>query len=365
MEKTKRKTDYIPAYIGPFTLRTKPKTLYRLQCMINNSKQRCKNELAKYNPLPDDKVTNDPIAKPFSMLQNQRKKAYARVSAIENYKSALVMLNDYVEWLREVTANPEDPWFAIPIYQVEKSTFDEFKNAGLFFKDYDSSQLKIGIHIPQETEHETTNFNGIFLDNRIRRSVIVICLAPYPNNYGYKFRNPYGIHEIPSLIAYRISGVKTRLNGHSKPVASKVSMQNCSTDEAILRHEKESALWEAQLYERLGALQNFHNFFKQLAELVSDKEDPWHHVPVHFVREKTFQKFVDNNKFYRYCNAAHAKIGIAMSEDTADTRYLLLQQRRKRQCFMPSEIIEHERFSDIILLVCIPPIPKWPILKWD
>ncbi len=362
---TKNNTKSTPAYIGPFTLRNKPKSLYQLQCMVTNAQERCNRELFKLLPLPDDMVTSDPIAKPFSALKRQRKNVYAQSLAIQNYQKVLVLLAGYIDWLRKVTTNPDDPWYNAPIYSVEKSTFDEFKSAGLFYRDFDTTQLKIGIHIPRETAHETEDFAGLFLKERIRKAVIVICLATFPKNSGYKFRNPYAIDEIPGAIAGRITGVRARINGERKPAAHKVSMQNCSTDEATRRHEKESALWESRLYERLITLQNFQNFFKNLSELTSNATDPWHNVPVHFVREKTFQKFIDDNKFYRYCNNAHAKIGVAMNEDTPDTRYQLLQQRRTRQCFVPDEITQHERFAGVVLLICIPPIPKWPILNWD
>lgn len=361
----KKITTFTPAYIGPFTLRNKPKSLYQLRCTVTNAQEKCTRELCKLLPLPDDTVTNDPIAKPFSALKRQRKYAYAQVSMLENYQNALNLLGQYIDWLREVSADPSDPWHGVLIYRIEKSTFDEFKAASLFYKSYDTSLLKIGIYIPHKTELETEDFADLFLEKRVPKSVIVICLAPFPKNGGYKFRNPYAISEIPNTIAHRINGVKARINGERKPAAHKVSMQNCSTDEAILRHEKESALWESRLYERMVTLQNFQNFFKNLSELTNDVTDPWHNVPVHFVREKTFQKFIDNDKFYRYCNNMHAKIGVAMAEDNPDTRYQLLQQRRKRQCFVPGEITQHERFSGAILLICIPPIPKWPILKWD
>lgn len=362
---TKNDTKSIPAYIGPFTLRNKPKSLYQLQCTVSNAQARCVRLLGKLLPLPDDKVTNDPIAKPFSSLKRQRKNAYEQISAIESYHNALNLLSQYIEWLREVTSNPEDPWHETLVYRVEKSTFDELKSAELFYKDYDTALLKIGIHIPRETAHETEDFAGLFLENRIRKAVIVICPAPFPKNGGYKFRNPYAISEVPGAIAHRITGVKARLRGERKPVASKVSQRNCDTDEAQLRYEKEYDLWETSLYARLVALQNFRDVFKNIAELTSNPDDPWHNVPVHFVREKTFKKFVETDKFYRYCRNPHVMVGVAMAEDTPDTRYQLLQQRRTRQCFAPGEITQHDRFSAAVLLICIPPIPKWPILKWD
>ena len=350
---TTKNTTYTPAHIGPFNIRNKPNSLEQLRHTITNAQEKCKRELCKLLPLPDDKVTNDPIKKPFSALKRQRKYAYEQVSTLENYRNALNLLEQYVNWLCEVT------------YRVEKSTFDEFKAASLFHKSYDTSLLKVGIYVPRETEVETEDFLDLFIEKRIARSIIVICLAPFPKNGGYKFRNPYSISEIPNLIAFRINGVRIRINGERKPAAYKVSMKNCSTDEALLRYEKESSIWETRLYERLITLQNFKSFFEKLAEITGNSNDPWHNVPVHFVREKTFQKFVENDKFYRYCNNSHAKIGVAMVEDTSDTRYQLLQQRRKRQCFVPDEITQHDRFSDVVLLVCIPPIPKWPILNWD
>ena len=365
MNQTFSNSTYTPAYIGPFTLRNKSQPLYKFQCMLTAADARCSRELAKLLPLPDDKVTNDPISKPFSALKHQRKNAYAQVSSITNYHNALKLLSQYIEWLREISANPEDPWHGIQIYRVEKTTFDELKTAALFYKSYDTSQLKVGIHIPGKTECETEDFTDLFIEERKQNTVIVVCLAPFPKNSGYIFRNPYGIHEISGVLHFRINGVKIRLNGERKPAAHKVSMKNCSTDEAILRYEKENKLWKNRLYERLGTLDYFQNFFKKLTEITSASDDPWHNVPVHFVQERTFQKFVDNDKFYRYYNNQNAKLGVAMAEDTPDTRYLLLQQRRKRQCFMPDEIIEHERFSEVVLLICIPPIPKWPILKWD
>lgn len=359
------KSDIVPAYIGPFTIRLQTKTPEQLQKTIINAHKKCERELRKLLPLPDDKVTNDPIRRPFSQLKREREKAYAQVFAIEDYKEALNGLLTFIEWLHTFINNPQDPWYNVPIYRIQQSTFEEFKNANMFYRDYDGTQLKIGIYIPREKEHKTVELKDLQISERIQKGVILIYLAPYPNHTPYKFRNPHTVGEFSINVSCRISAIKARLNGERKPVASKVSQQNCSVDEARLRYREESRHWEYALRERLAALQSLKTWANKLVVLTSSPEDPWHNIPVHFVRQGTFNKFMHSGKFYRYCSTPHAMIGVAMKEDTYETRNLLLNQRRTRQCFMPSEITEHERFSDVVLVVCIPPIPKWPILKWN
>ena len=359
------KSNVTPVFIGPFTVRAQTKTPDQLQKTVINAHKKCERELRKLLPLPNANVTNDPIRRPFSQLKREREKAYAQVAALEQHKTALNNLMTFINWLREFINNPEDPWYNIPIYRVQQSTFNEFKTAALFYRDFESNQLKIGIHIPREKEHQTVEFENVLICERIRKGVIFICLAPFPQNKSYAFRNPYSISSFANYIHNFSSAIKVRLNGDRKPVARKISQQNCSVDEANLRYKEEARLWEHALRERLAALNSFQEWANTLARLVSSPDDPWHNVPVHFVRERTFRKFIDNDKFYRYCATPHVMIGVAMSEDTYETRNLLLNQKRNRQCFMPAEITNHERFADVVLLVCVPPIPKWPILKWN
>ena len=78
-----------PTPIGPFTLRSQPKTLNQLQKTVINAHKNCERELRRLLPLPDDHVTNDPIRRPFSQLKREREKAYAEVSVLEQYKETL------------------------------------------------------------------------------------------------------------------------------------------------------------------------------------------------------------------------------------------------------------------------------------
>ncbi len=359
-------SDIVPAYIGPFTIRLQTKTPEQLQKTVINAQKKCECELRRLLPLPDDKVTNDPIRRPFSQLKREREKAYALYSAIDQHKTALYRLSSLIDWLKEFIDNPDDPWYSIPIYRIQQTTFEEFKTANLFYRDFNSTSLKIGFYIPQEKNYQTvTSLKELFIADRIRKGAIFIYLEPYPNQTPYKFRNPHTIGEFSINVSLSISTIKARLNGERKPVASKVSQQNCSVDEAQLRYREESKQWEYALRERLAALQALKAWTNKLVVLTSSPEDPWHNIPVHFVKQNTFNKFVHNGKFYRYCSTSHVMVGLAMKEDTYETRNLLLNQRRTRQCFMPSEITEQERFPGVVLMVCIPPVPKWPILKWN
>lgn len=353
-----------PAFIGPFTLRSKPKTINQLHRSAINAHKKCERELCKLLPLPNDLVSTS-LRLSHSQLKRMREKKYAQFAAIEGHKNALNSLLQLIEWMRGFIDNPNDPWYNVPIYRVQSTTFDEFKTAGLFYKDYDSTQFKVGIYVPRENTHKTVDFTDLFINERLPNAVIMICLAPFPKNEKYKFKNPYSILEFSNAINWRVTSVKNRLNGERKPVASKISQKNCSTDEAQLRYNKESHLWEISLRGRLVALQDIQRWCTFLLLITGEPSDPWHEMPVHFVHEKTFRRFVEEDKFYRYSDTTHAKIGLAMANDTPETRYILQNQKRNRQCSTPIELAEHKRFSDVVLLVCIPPIPKWPILKWD
>ena len=354
-----------PTPIGPFTLRSQPKTLNQLQKTVINAHKNCERELRRLLPLPDDHVTNDPIRRPFSQLKREREKAYAEVSVLEQYKESLNKLLSFISWLRKFNDNPQDPWYQIPIYKIQETTFDEFKTAALFYRDFDSVHLKIGIHFPREKEHQTVAFEELTLENRIRKGIILICLAPFPKSKEYKFRNPNTISEFESQISQRISALKVRLNGERRPVASKVSQRNCSSDEANFRYKKEAIIWENALRARLAALQNLKDWAKELTTLPATPDNVWPNTPVYFVRKSTFQKFVDNGHFFRYFSNPHMMVGLAIPEDTYETRNFLLNQKRSRQCFMPSELTHQKAPYATVLMVCIPPIPKWPILKWN
>ena len=354
-----------PTYIGPFTLRS-PISIHTLEKRIENGFDACHRALKKL-PTPPKLVTKSKWES-FAPIEREQKRIYAEQTELEQHLHALRILSEITTWIRSFNEDIKSPWYDTPIHMVQSQTFEELKTAGLFYKDFDSNKLKIGIHILREPAHETVDvWHKLFIKEKFNKAVIVIYLAPFPKNKEYKFSNPYSIKDVPNAIDLRINSTKKRLNGKRKPVAWKVSQERCSYSEAQRRYEKEAHLWEVKLRERLAALNYIHGWFKSLTELIQNDnyEDPWRNVPVHFVRERTFQRFVVKDKFYRYCDGNHIKVGIAMANDTRETRNILLNQKRERQCYHFSELTSHTRFSDVIILVCIPPIPKWPILKWD
>ena len=314
-------------FIGPFTLRS-PISIHTLEKKVQNGFDACHRALAKL-PASPQLVTKSKWES-FAPIEKERKRIYAEQTELEQYQNALRILSEITKWIKTFIDDTESPWYQNPIHMVQKQTFEEFKTAGLFYKDFESNKLKIGIHIRREPAHETVDdWNKLFIEEKFHQAVIVICLAPFPKNKDYKFTNPYSFNEIPSVIALRINGTKNRLNGKRKPVAWKVSQERCSYSEAQRRYEKEAHLWEVKLRERLATLKYLHGWFESLVELTQNDnyEDPWRNVPIHFVRERTFQRFVDKDKFYRYCDGPHAKIGIAMASDTTETRNILLNQK--------------------------------------
>lgn len=352
-----------PTFIGPFTLRS-PISIYALEKRVQNGFDACHRALAKI-PDPPELVTKNKWES-FAPIERERKRIYAEKAELEHHLKALKVLSELTKWIRSFIEDIDSPWYNAPIHMVQIQTFEELKTAGLFYMDFDSNKIKVGLHIQREPSHETVDsWLKLLIDEKPNKAVIVIYLAPFPKKKEYKFSNPYSFKEFPQAIDLRITSTKNRLNGKHKPVAWKVSQERCSYSEAMRRYEVEAHLWEVRLRARLATLQNIKYWLNSLTELTKNSEDPWHTVPIHFVKEKTFKRFVDKDKFYRYCDAEHAKIGIAMAKDTPETRYTLLNQKRNRICSTYYELSEHDRFSDIILLVCIPPIPKWPILKWD
>ena len=352
-------------FIGPFTLRS-PISIHTLEKKVQNGCDACNRALKKL-PEPPHLVTKSKWDS-FAPIERERKRIYAEKNELEQHLKALKILSELTKWIRSFTDDIDSPWYNTPIHMVQIQTFEEFKTAGLFYKDFDSYKIKVGLHLQREPAHETVDsWYKLLIDEKPNKAVIVIYLAPLPKKKEYKFTNPYSFSEIPSAIGLRINGTKNRLNGKRKPVAWKVSQERCSYSEAQRRYEKEAHLWEVKLRERLATLKYLQGWFESLVELTQNDnyKDPWRNVPIHFVRERTFQQFVDKDKFYRYCDGPNAKIGIAMASDTTETRNLLLNQKRVRQCYHFTELIEHQRFSDAIIVVCIPPIPKWPILKWD
>lgn len=356
-------TTKTPTFIGPFKLRASI-AINSLEKRVQNGFDACHRALKKL-PEPPPLVTKSKWDS-FAPIERERKRIYAEKNELEQHLKALKILSEITKWIRSFTEDINSPWYNTPIHMVQIQTFEELKTAGLFYMDFDSNKIKVGLHIQREPSHETVDsWLKLLIDEKPNKAVIVIYLAPFPKKKEYKFSNPYSFNEFSNAIELRINSTKNRLNGRCKPVAWKVSQERCSYSEAIRRYEMEAHLWEVRLQARLATLKGIQYWLKSLTELTKNPDDPWHNVHIHFVKERTFKRFVDADKFYRYSEGEHAKIGIAMSKNNPETRHILLNQKRNRICSTYFELSEHDRFSDIIILVCIPPIPKWPILKWD